>query len=177
MHKYSYSIRNCIIEFSLLFYITSLLIPMYYISPAPLDVNPGGLDTLQAVPSLWVFITGLLSTPNDLWRLLCHGDISAAYSFIWLPNIAYFYILLLLRNRKSTIISYALTIPSILFILLFYGCHEHVTVCNEQEVFFIGYKGIGYYTWLLSFITLLCAIVYDSIYRRNRTPDIANKSN
>lgn len=163
MHKFSYSIRNCIMEFSLLFYVTSLLIPMYYISPAPLEV----LDTPQAVPNLWVFITGLLSTPVDLWRLFYHGDVSAAWSFIWLPNIAYFYILLLLRNRKSTIISYALAIPSIFFILLFYGCQGHVTISAGQEIFSIRYKSVGYYTWLLSFITLLCATIYDSVYRRS----------
>ena len=166
MHKYNYSIRNSIIEINLIFYVTALLIPMYYILPIPYGTVAGyTVSEIHSVPGSWAFVYGLLSMPYDL-QALYHGEVEAACSLIWIPNIAYLYVLYLLRRRKSTTGPYLLTIISIVFILMFNFCHSQVTIGDRQEIFYIGAKSIGYYTWLLSFLTLLCAVIYDSIYKR-----------
>lgn len=101
------------------------------------------------VTSLNFFIGGFIMTPYDIVFLL-NGKVN--FTILWFSNITYLYILSLWVKQRRIKTFFILVVLSITFIISFYICHDSIIGRDENVIYYIGDKGIGYYLWLISYL-------------------------
>ena len=167
MVAYDYAVRNRMIWLSFAVFAVSMFLPMHYIGwfPDSFDYESlrsytglGGVNDVP-VPSGMVFIFGPLTFISDVGSAVLLGRIP--YRLIWILNIVYFAAVYRLWNNNASLRTFRLISFSVVIILLFYLCHFAIGIPLKDDYFPVTRKGSGYFCWLLSFMILLTAMVYD----------------
>lgn len=89
--------------------------------------------------------------PYDIVFLL-NGKVN--FTLLWISNITYFYILSLWVKQRRMKTLFILVVLSITMIISFYFCHDSIIGRDENIIYNIGDKGIGYYLWLISYFII-----------------------
>lgn len=155
MVKISLNARNIIIGLSLILYLVSLFCPMYYA-----DIS-NSQRACYSVSCFETFIIGILSTPIDLFFLLC-GDFDR-FLLIWVINIPYFYNLYYCKRKTNKMILIIVDILSMIAIVSIYFWHPIICYARDAEIIpMVGDKGIGYFLWAVSLFIIFLWCIFSS---------------
>lgn len=148
-HKYY------ILGISVLLYILALFNTLYVAdAQASADIH---IRYAYDVTCLNFFIGGIIMIPYDIVFLL-NGKVN--FTLLWFSNITYFYILSLWVKQRRMKTLFILVVLSITMIISFYFCHDSIIGRDENIIYNIGDKGIGYYLWLISYFIILFGMLW-----------------
>ena len=159
MVKIPLNARNIIIGLSLILYLVSLFCPIYYAEAICSD-GPS-----RSVPCFWEFLMGIFGIPFELFFLF-FGEVD--FSLIWVFNIVYFYNLRLLKQKKINIIVKILNIISMIIIPFFYFIHSSLSGRDDEILYEVGDKGIGYFLWSISLYILFILYIFMPISEKGK---------